>query len=81
MLSQNGINAIHHPFPDHHRFKSSDFKGVPQGSMILMTEKDAVKCRNLQLRNAWYVPVDAVLNSSCEQQIRQRFHSMAERNG
>ena len=25
-----------------------------------MTEKDAVKCRNLDLHNAWYVPVDAV---------------------
>ena len=75
-LSRNGIKAINHAFPDHHRFKSSDFGGIPQDSMILMTEKDAVKCRNLDLQNAWYLPVDAVLHPSFEQQIRQRFHSL-----
>ena len=76
-LSRHGIKTINHPFPDHHRFRFSDFGDVPHGSMILMTEKDAVKCRNLHLQNAWYVPVDAVLHPTYEQQIRQRFHALA----
>lgn len=77
-LSRNGIKSINHPFPDHHPFKGSDFGHIPQGSMILMTEKDAVKCRNLHLQNAWYVPVCALLNPACEQRIRQYFHSLAK---
>lgn len=31
-------------FPDHHHFKKSDFDSVTQNEIILMTEKDAVKC-------------------------------------
>ena len=76
-LSRNGIKSTNHPFPDHHPFKPSDFRHIPQGSMILMTEKDAVKCRNMHLENAWYAPVCALLHPSCEQRIRQRFHSLA----
>jgi len=77
-LSRNGIESINHPFPDHHPFKCSDFGHIPQGSMILMTEKDAVKCRDLHLQNAWYAPVCALLNPACEQRIRQYFHTLAK---
>ena len=43
-----------------------------------MTEKDAVKCRDLHLQNAWYAPVCALLNPACEQRIRQYFHTLAK---
>lgn len=47
-------------FPDHHPFKLSDFADVEHHT-LLMTEKDAVKCRELQLHDAWYLPVHAEL--------------------
>ena len=45
--------------PDHHQFSIDDF---PTDGTILMTEKDAVKCRQLALKNAWYLPVNANLD-------------------
>lgn len=56
-LEALGLETRRHAFEDHHAFVVADFAGM-QGP-VLMTEKDAVKCRNLGLPNAWAVPVDA----------------------
>jgi len=61
MLEQHGIDVIPHSFADHHRFTKQDFTSMSGATTIIMTEKDAVKCRELGVENAWYVPVDAVL--------------------
>jgi len=58
-LRQQGLEVVEHPFPDHHAYRVEDFAGMT--GVILMTEKDAVKCRDLGLLNAWYVPVAAQL--------------------
>lgn len=47
-------------FPDHHAYVAEDFMDVA-GKTILMTEKDAVKCRNLGLTDAWFLPVSTEL--------------------
>lgn len=47
MLEKQGLPIVRHAFPDHHPFQDSDFSFVGQDSYILMTEKDAVKCRQL----------------------------------
>jgi tetraacyldisaccharide 4'-kinase len=68
-LRSTGLNVIEHGFPDHHSYTAGDVDfddDVP----VLMTEKDAVKCRPLLAagqaggidRNFWAVPVDAVLS-------------------
>ena len=67
-LESHGLEIIAHPFPDHHRFVRSDFD-FPGAYPVLMTEKDAVKCRGLGLDGAWSVPVAAHLTS----EFRQRF--------
>jgi tetraacyldisaccharide 4'-kinase len=54
-----GLTIREHGFPDHHQYRREDFSALP--GPILMTEKDAVKCRGLGLRNAWAVPVQAEL--------------------
>jgi tetraacyldisaccharide 4'-kinase len=54
-----GLELHEHAFADHHDFERSDFAGI-RGS-VLMTEKDAVKCRALGLADAWVVPVEAEL--------------------
>lgn len=58
-LAAAGLALDATPFPDHHRFQREDFPTVP--SELLMTEKDAVKCRGIGLENAWAVPVQAEL--------------------
>jgi tetraacyldisaccharide 4'-kinase len=58
-LRAAGLQLVEHPFADHHAFRIEDFAGLR--GPILMTEKDAVKCRGLGLDDAWAVPVAAEL--------------------
>jgi tetraacyldisaccharide 4'-kinase len=60
MLSQQGIGLVVHPFPDHHAFARADLE-FGDGLPVLMTEKDAVKCRAFGAPNQWVVPVEARL--------------------
>jgi tetraacyldisaccharide 4'-kinase len=55
-LRQAGMRLEEHVFPDHHPYVPADLDfGDPRP--VLMTEKDAVKCREFGLRNGWYIPV------------------------
>ena len=47
-------------FADHYAYTQADFIAL-SGKTILMTEKDAVKCRHLGLTDAWFLPVSAEL--------------------
>lgn len=71
MLESLGIKAGEHAFPDHHPFAATDFGSIKTGSAIIMTEKDAVKCRPLGLQNAWYIPVITVLTGEFEQVLKK----------
>jgi tetraacyldisaccharide 4'-kinase len=68
-LEQAGVVLERHSLPDHHVFSMSDFAGLNPDYPIIMTEKDAVKCRGLALRNAWYLAVDAHLPSEFESAV------------
>lgn len=59
-LKQQGLTIYEHAFSDHHAFQLDDFS-VMLG-VVLMTEKDAVKCRDFALQNAWSVPIEAELS-------------------
>jgi tetraacyldisaccharide 4'-kinase len=65
LLDRLGISHRPRVFPDHHAYTARDFTG-PQNT-LLMTEKDAVKCRELDLGEAWYLPVSASLPAAWEQ--------------
>lgn len=60
-------------FPDHHKFTLADFAHFNAEDIVVMTEKDAVKCINLRPdidTSYWYVlPIQACISSSTEQQI------------
>jgi tetraacyldisaccharide 4'-kinase len=79
MLAGLGFKAVTHPLPDHHAYTAAEFASLEPGSAIIMTEKDAVKCRAFGLENAWYVPVEARLPEVLEQRITDRIIDMAER--
>lgn len=57
-LRQHGLHVIEHPFPDHHQFCPQDLQ-FGDDLPVLMTEKDAVKCRDFALPNGWVLPVTA----------------------
>jgi tetraacyldisaccharide 4'-kinase len=67
-LRDNGIEVIEHAFSDHHDYKQADFSDW-YNDCIMMTEKDAVKCRNLSLPDAWFVRVEADISKPLESQL------------
>lgn len=58
LLAAQRIDVVPQVFPDHHRFVAADLQ-FPQRLPILMTDKDAVKCRRLRCDDCWVVSVDA----------------------
>ena len=63
-LATMGINCQTQAYPDHYAFQATDFDQVA-ADIVLMTEKDAVKCAEFcqgKLSDKlWYLPVNAVL--------------------
>jgi tetraacyldisaccharide 4'-kinase len=70
MLQEQGFVVRGHAFADHHAYREVDFAFAAEP--IVMTEKDAVKCRHMALNNAWYVPVKAQLPDAFWQQLLAR---------
>jgi len=59
-------------FVDHHRFTLADFTEFDDNIPLLMTEKDAVKCRDFCKNNWWYLPVDATFTLVEQQVLRDK---------
>ena len=55
-LQQQGLQLICHAFDDHHRYRQHELM-FQDDLPILMTEKDAVKCRAFATSNIWYIPL------------------------
>ncbi len=61
MLRNYHISVIPHAFPDHYFFRSEDIH-FKDNLPVIMTEKDAVKCKELMTSRHWILPVRGVLN-------------------
>jgi tetraacyldisaccharide 4'-kinase len=59
-LSELGLVFSAHPFADHQAFTAADLAFAADG-ILLMTEKDAVKCAGLTPGETWVLPVEAEL--------------------
>jgi tetraacyldisaccharide 4'-kinase len=57
-LTAAGVDVIAHPFPDHHVYQAQELQ-FTDGLPLLMTEKDAVKCKRFAAPDRWYLPVAA----------------------
>ena len=57
-----GIDIVEHPLPDHARLGIDDIS-FADDLAVLMTEKDAVKCRDIAGPHHWYVPVSVGLRT------------------
>ncbi len=62
-LKALGLDFEEHPFPDHHPFRVADLAFAHDG-VLLMTEKDAVKCASMLTGEAWVLPVEAVISAA-----------------
>jgi tetraacyldisaccharide 4'-kinase len=57
-LRARGLDIVEHAFPDHHPFTVADLT-FGDDLPVLMTQKDAVRCREIEDARLWYVPVVA----------------------
>jgi tetraacyldisaccharide 4'-kinase len=69
MLRAVGINVIEHPLPDHAKLGIDDIS-FADDLAVLMTEKDAVKCRDIAGPHHWYVPVSVAFAAGDAEKLR-----------
>jgi tetraacyldisaccharide 4'-kinase len=70
-LEAAGLVVLRHPFPDHHDFVPSDL-AFAEPAPILMTAKDAVKCRAFAPADCWEFPVEAQIGSGAAERILEK---------
>lgn len=75
MLEAAGLRFQALPLPDHHDFLDSPFAAI-DADVILITEKDAVKCAQINHLNddprLWVVPVSARIDAALAQHIVEK---------
>lgn len=59
-LERLGIAARRIAFPDHHAYQPAELR-LPGADLVVMTEKDAVKCAAFADARMWYLRVEAIL--------------------
>jgi len=69
-LKTMGYAVVPHSLGDHHAFVAKDFAGLGDRPVV-MTEKDAVRCRHLDLKNAYYLRVTARPDAGSEAAMRE----------
>ncbi len=60
-LRAQGLRFSEHPLPDHHAFTRDDLATI-DADLIVMTEKDALKCVAFNDARLWVLPVEAQLD-------------------
>ncbi|WP_346205028.1 tetraacyldisaccharide 4'-kinase [Aeromonas salmonicida] len=63
-------------YGDHHAFDRDELVARFGQRLLLMTEKDAVKCRTFALDSWWYLPVSAELPTSLLDTLLQKLPSL-----
>lgn len=67
-LESAGLNCKAHAFPDHHVFQREDIE-FGDGRPVLMTEKDAVKCKAFAGKQHWNIPIKAFPESGFPERL------------
>lgn len=77
-LRAAGLDVHEHAFPDHHTYRPEELRQAG-GQPLLMTEKDAVKCRAFAQPHWWSVPAELQLAPAAEQRIRALLQPLGTR--
>ena len=79
LLKSKGLIVIDHPFEDHHDFERKDIV-FGDDLPVLMTEKDAVKCKKfiseLAASQYWFLPVEAHLPQTFVHRLDEHIESL-----
>jgi tetraacyldisaccharide 4'-kinase len=75
-LEEKGIHVIVIDLPDHHHYSGADFDTVPADGLIIMTQKDAVKCKSIADERFWCLPVTAQLPENFNQKFIARIKNI-----
>ena len=67
-------------FVDHHVFNQNELMQFGSILPLVMTEKDAVKCKGFEQANWWYLAVDASLDAAMEKFMTQMLTRMCQLN-
>jgi tetraacyldisaccharide 4'-kinase len=70
-LSALGLSFVAHPFTDHHAYRARDL-AFADCEVLLMTEKDAVKCEGLAPPETWVLRVDAQVSTELSDSIKEK---------
>lgn len=73
-LSNMGLQFESRAYADHYKFQAKDFDSI-NADVVLMTEKDAVKCRTFAQPNFWVLPVSAVVNGELMSVVLNKLNS------
>ncbi|WP_293265866.1 tetraacyldisaccharide 4'-kinase [Neptunomonas sp.] len=77
-LDELGFTFAKHSFSDHHLFKEMDIT-FDDGLPVIMTEKDAMKCKGLKTKNrVYFLRVDAQLPIRFTQQLSELLRNYKE---
>ena len=75
LLARLGFEIIRHPFPDHHNFDESDIFYLDH-LPIIMTEKDASKCRQFDNNKIWYLTIEADVSDRFIEELDTKLKSL-----
>lgn len=74
-LKEAGLSFDEHTFADHHTYQPTDLS-FSVARPILITEKDAVKCRSFASADMWYLPVEAELPMQLKDTICEKLRNL-----
>ena len=77
-LAKLGVKVVPHPFPDHHPFRAADLE-FGDDAPVLMTEKDAVKCKRFAKPQHWILPVRALPDPAFDAWLQRRLGELGHR--
>ena len=75
LLDKLGFDIIRHPFPDHHKFLTSDIFYLDH-LPIVMTEKDASKCKDFDNNKIWFLTIDADVSNKFIDKLTDKLKSI-----
>ena len=77
-LARLGVQVVPHPFADHHPFRAADLE-FGDDAPVLMTEKDAVKCKRFARPAHWILPVRAAPDPAFDTWLQRRLGELGHR--
>lgn len=75
LLKQAGFDVVAHAFPDHHFYSQQDLD-FTEPLPLIMTEKDAVKCKAYADERYWSLAITVKISESFKDNLLQKLKSL-----